>query len=45
VSEIKARIIGLEEVSGREMIETDAGFSIGVDQLIEVNGRSFENYC
>jgi hypothetical protein len=27
------------------MITTDAGISIGLDQIIEVNGRLAENYC
>ena len=45
VSEIKARVIKMDEVSGRHMIETDAGFVIGVDQIISVNGRPQENYC
>jgi len=45
VSEIKARIIKMDEVSGRHMIETDAGFVIGVDQIISINGRPQENYC
>jgi hypothetical protein len=45
VSEIRARIIRYDEVAGRGMIETDAGLTIGADQLIEVNGRQFENYC
>ncbi|HEX6332841.1 MAG TPA: hypothetical protein VFZ78_01365 [Flavisolibacter sp.] len=45
VTTIKGHIIRMEEVSGRHIIETDAGFVIGVDQLIEVNGRARENYC
>lgn len=45
VSEIKARIIKTDEVSGRLMIETDAGFAIGADQIISINGRPQENYC
>ncbi len=45
VSTIKAHIIDIENVSGREIIETDAGLHIGVDQLLEVNGRAFQNYC
>ena len=39
VAEIRAHILGLEEVAHRWMIETDAGIHIGVDQLIGVNGR------
>jgi hypothetical protein len=42
---IKGHIVKTEEVSGREMIETDAGLIIGMDQLISVNDRPQENYC
>jgi len=45
VSTIRAHIIKLDSVSGRDMIETDAGLVIGVDQLLEVNGQVPENYC
>jgi hypothetical protein len=45
VSTIKGRIIKMEEVSGREIIETDAGLVVGMDQLIAVNDRPQENYC
>ncbi len=45
ISTIKAHIIDMENISGREIIETDAGLHIGMDQLIEVNGRVFQNYC
>jgi hypothetical protein len=45
VSEIRARIIGLSEVSGRHMIETDAGIHIGVDQLLQVNERQQARDC
>jgi hypothetical protein len=45
VSTIRAHIIKMDSVSGRDMIETDAGLLIGVDQLIEVNNRVPENYC
>ena len=45
VTEIRGHIIKMEEVSGREIIETDAGFVIGMDQLIAINDRSAENYC
>jgi hypothetical protein len=45
VSEIRGHIVKMEEVSGREIIETDAGFVIGMDQLVSVDGRSAENYC
>ena len=39
VSTIKAHIIYMENVSGRDIIETDAGLHIGVDQILDVNGR------
>ena len=45
VSTIKGHIVKMEEVSGREIIETDAGLTIGMDQLISVNDRPQENYC
>jgi hypothetical protein len=45
VSTIKAHIEKMENVSGREIIETDGGFIIGIDQLIKVNDRQQANYC
>lgn len=42
---IKAHIVKLETVSGRDILETDAGLSIGVDQLVSVNDRPAENFC
>jgi hypothetical protein len=42
---IRARIVKMEEVSGREIIETDAGFVIGMDQIVAVNDRQHDNYC
>jgi large subunit ribosomal protein L28 len=39
VSEVQGRIIDMDEVSGRYMIETDSGLTIGVDQIISVNDR------
>ena len=45
VSEIRAHIIDVETKSGRDMIETDAGIHIGLDQLVQVNDRSPGNYC
>jgi hypothetical protein len=45
VTSIKGHIVKMEEVSGRQIIETDAGFVIGMDQLISVNERPQENYC
>lgn len=45
VTSIKGHIVKMEEVSGREIIETDAGFVIGMDQIISVNNRSQTNLC
>jgi hypothetical protein len=45
ITSIKGHIIKMEEVSGREIIETDAGFVIGMDQIISVNDRQQANYC
>ena len=45
ITTIQGRIIKMDEVSGREIIETDAGFVIGMDQIISVNNRHQENYC
>lgn len=45
VTTIKGHIVKMAEVSGREIIETDAGFLIGMDQIISINDRPQENYC
>lgn len=45
LTEIKGRIAKLTEVSGRLIVETDTGYVIGNDQIIEINGRRFENIC
>lgn len=45
VSEIRAHIVKVWDTAGRDMFETDAGLLIGVDQVIEINGRQAENYC
>ena len=45
VSTVKGHIVKMETVSGREIIETDAGLVIGADQILEINGRRFENIC
>ena len=45
VTSIKGNIVKMEEVSGREIIETDAGFVIGMDQIISINDRSQSNVC
>ena len=42
---IRGRIVKMEEVSGREIIETDAGLAIGMDQIVAVNDRQQDNYC
>ena len=45
VSTIKGHIVKMDTVSGRDMIETDAGLLIGTDQIMEVNGRGFSSIC
>lgn len=45
LTEVKGRIVNMEDVSGRLIIETDAGFTLGDDQIVEINGRRFENIC
>ena len=45
VTSIKAHIIHIKNEGGRDMITTDAGISIGFDQLIEVNNRLADDYC
>ena len=45
VTTIKGHIVKMENVSGRDIIETDAGLVIGADQILEINGRRFENIC
>lgn len=45
VSIVRAHIVKLDTVSGRQIIETDAGLVIGADQILEINGRRFENNC
>jgi len=45
VTTVKGHILKMEEVSGREIIETDAGFVIGMDQIISVNHRIQSNVC
>lgn len=42
---IEGHIIHTEMVSGREIIETDAGFVIGLDQVISINDRQQEGFC
>ncbi len=44
-TEIRGHIVRTEEVSGREIIETDAGFVIGLDQIVAINDRRQDNYC
>lgn len=45
VTETKGHIVKKETISHRDMIETDSGLVIGVDQILEINGQSFENIC
>lgn len=45
LTDIRGRIVKMEEVSGREIIETDAGFVIGMDQIVAVNDRQSGNFC
>lgn len=45
VSEIRAHITGMSSVSHRDMIETDAGIHIGLDQIVQVNDRTQEDVC
>lgn len=45
VATIKGHILKMEEVSGREIIETDSGLVIGMDQIISVNDRLQSNVC
>ena len=45
VSTIKGHIVKMETVSGRDIIETDAGLVIGADQVLEINGRRFSTIC
>lgn len=45
VSTIKGHIVKMDAVSGREIIETDAGLLIGMDQIISVNNKPQANYC
>lgn len=45
ITTTKGHIVKLDSVSGRDMIETDTGLVIGFDQIVEVNGKTAENYC
>jgi hypothetical protein len=45
VSTIKGHIVNMDNVSGRDIIETDAGLVIGADQILEINGRRFSINC
>jgi hypothetical protein len=45
VSTVKGHIVKIDTVSGRDIIETDAGLVVGADQILEINGRRFENIC
>lgn len=45
VTTTKGHIVKLDTVSSHDMIETDTGLTIGTDQILEVNGRGFQNIC
>jgi hypothetical protein len=45
VSTVRGHIVKIDTVSGRDIIETDAGMVIGADQILEINGRRFDNNC
>ena len=45
VSTVQGHIVKVETVSGRTILETDTGLVIGADQVLEINGRRFENIC
>lgn len=45
VSTVMGHIVKIDNVAGRDIIETDAGMVIGADQIVEINGRRFENNC
>ena len=45
LSEISAHLVRLFHEGDRPIVETDAGFSIGVVQLESVNGRNAAYFC
>lgn len=45
VMEVKGHIVKMDSISGRDIIETDAGLTIGADQIREITGRTFANNC
>ncbi|MGE5518720.1 MAG: hypothetical protein ACM3VS_02255, partial [Candidatus Dadabacteria bacterium] len=45
ISTIQAHILDMKEEAGRQMIQTDAGIFIGIDQIVELNGQQPQNYC
>lgn len=45
VSTVQGHIVKMDEVAGRNIIETDAGMVIGADQIQEINGRRFPTNC
>ena len=45
ITTLKGHIVKIDTVSGRDMIETDTGLIVGLDQIVEVNGKPSENYC
>ncbi|MBA2746652.1 MAG: hypothetical protein H0U44_10535 [Flavisolibacter sp.] len=45
VATLKAHILDVKTEATREMIQTDAGIHIGIDQILQVNDRVADNYC
>lgn len=45
LASVRGHIVKMDEVSGREIIETDAGFVIGMDQIVSVNDHVQDNIC
>ncbi len=45
VTTVKGHIVKMDSASGRDIVVTDAGLVMGADQILEINGRSFENNC
>lgn len=45
IQTVQGHVVKLETLAGRDIVETDAAFIIGLDQIQSVNDRSFENIC
>lgn len=45
LTKIKGSIIKIKNTTGQDTIEIDAGMAIAVSQIMEINGRRFENIC